>query len=308
MSQVLSLAPPGRVVLLPGRGEIFVRDSGGAAAPFGPVLLLHGWMFGVDLNWITTYVPLIDAGYRVIAVDHRGHGRGIRSAAPFRLHDCADDAAELLRQLESGPALVVGYSMGGAIAQLMAHRQPDVVKGVVLSATSDQWREERRMRLGWRTMRALQFALTHYNHRFWKRVMRRSGFGDEVLDWIIGELERADPRAIAEAGREMSRFDSRSWLAEIEAPVSVIVPTKDQLVPPSYQRALAENIPGARLFEVEGDHVVVGAHPQRYLPVLLEALADVARRAAAGQGTAATARKLAREVEEDRLEPVNPGL
>jgi pimeloyl-ACP methyl ester carboxylesterase len=298
MSQVLSLAPPGKVVLLPGRGEIFVRDSGDADAPLGPVLLLHGWMFGADLNWITAYAPLRETGYRVIAVDHRGHGRGIRTGARFRLDDCADDAAELLRQLKVGPALVVGYSMGGAIAQLMARRHPDVVRGVVLSATSDQWREKRRMRLGWRTMRALQFALTHYNHRFWKRLMRRSGFGDEILDWIISELERSDPRAIAEAGREMSRFDSRSWLAEIEAPVGVIVPTRDQLVPPSFQRALAEGIPGARLFEVEGDHVVVGADPQRYMPVLVEALADVARRAAAGQGTAATARKLALEVDE----------
>src|ERR1700730_16153568 len=128
--------------------------------------------------------------------------------------------------------------------------------------------------------------------------MRRSGFGVEILDWIISELERSDPRAIAEAGREMSRFDSRPWLSEIEAPVAVIVPTHDQLVPPAFQRALAENIPGARLFEVEGDHVVVGANPDRYMPVLLEALADVARRASAGQGTAATARKLAREVDE----------
>jgi pimeloyl-ACP methyl ester carboxylesterase len=298
MSQVLSLAPPGKVVLLSGRGEIFVRDSGDADAPLGPVLLLHGWMFGADLNWITAYAPLREAGYRVIAVDHRGHGRGIRTGARFRLADCADDAAELLRHLEVAPALVVGYSMGGAIAQLMAHRHPGLVKGVALSATSDQWREGRRMRLGWRTMRALQFALTHYNHRFWKRLMRRSGFGDEILDWIISELERSDPRAIAEAGREMSRFNSRSWLAEIEAPVAVIVPTHDQLVPPAFQRALAENIPGARLFEVEGDHVVVGANPDHYMPVLLEALADVARRAAAGQGTAATARKLAREVDE----------
>jgi 3-oxoadipate enol-lactonase len=255
-------------------------------------------MFGADLNWITSYVPLRDAGYRVIAVDHRGHGRGIRSGAPFRLDDCAEDVAELLRQMEVGPTLVVGYSMGGAIAQLLAHRHPDVVRGMVLSATSAQWRRERRMRLAWRTMSALQFALTHYNHRFWKRLMRRSGFPQDVLDWIIGELERSDPRAIAEAGREMSRFDSRPWLAEIEAPVDVIVPTNDELVPPSFQRSLAEGIPGARLFEVAGDHVVVAAHPERYMPVLLEALAEVARRAAAGQGTAAAARKLALEADE----------
>jgi 3-oxoadipate enol-lactonase len=294
------MAPPGRVVLLPGRGEIFVRDSGALNAPLGPVLLLHGWMFGADLNWITTYVPLQDAGYRVLAVDHRGHGRGIRSSAPFRLDDCADDAAELLRQLDVDPALVVGYSMGGAIAQLMARLSPELVRGVVLSATTAQWQETRRMRLAWRTMSLLQFGLTHYNRRFWTRVLRRNGLtaGQEIVDWIIGELERSDPRAIAEAGREMGRFDSRPWIADVEAPIDVICPTRDSLVPPSFQRQLAELIPGARLFEVDGDHVVVSQNPGLYMGALLEALQDVTIRARAGQGTAATARKLALEASE----------
>ena len=300
MSQVLSLAPPGRVVLLPGRGEVFVRDSGALDAPLGPVLLLHGWMFGADLNWITAYAPLREAGYRVIAVDHRGHGRGIRTGARFRLADCADDAAELLRELDLGPALVVGYSMGGAIAQLLARRSPDVVRGVVLSATTNQWTETRRMRMTWRTMRLLQFALVHYNRRLWSGVLRRNGpaMDGDVLDWISNELARSDPRAIAEAGREMGRFDSRPWLAEVEAPIDVILPTRDHLVPPHFQRKLAAHIPGARLFEVDGDHVVVGSNPELYMPVLLDALADVTRRAAAGQGTAATARRLAGEIEE----------
>ena len=286
--------------MLPGRGEIFVRDSGALDAPLGPVLLLHGWMFPADLNWITTYVPLQDAGYRVIAVDHRGHGRGIRASAPFRLDDCADDAADLLRQLDVGPALVVGYSMGGAIAQLLSFRSPELVKGVVLSATADQWQETRRMRLAWRTMSLLQFGLTHYNRRFWTWVLRRNGLsaGEEIVDWIIGELERSDPRAIAEAGREMGRFDSRPWIADIEAPIDVVCTTRDSLVPPSFQRQLADHIPGARLFEVEGDHVVVSQNPALYLGALLEALADVTLRDRTRQGTAATARKLAREVSE----------
>ena len=81
---------PGRIVHVPGRGEFFLRDSGGD----GPaLLLLHGWMVSADLNWITVYDSLRDAGYRVLALDHRGHGRGLRGPAPFRLADCADDAS-----------------------------------------------------------------------------------------------------------------------------------------------------------------------------------------------------------------------
>ena len=96
-----SVEPPlpvlaGSTLLLPGRGETFVRDSGGQ----GPtLLLLHGWVVSADLNWIRCYEPLVAAGYRVVAIDHRGHGRGIRSPAPFRLRDCAADAAAVVEQL-----------------------------------------------------------------------------------------------------------------------------------------------------------------------------------------------------------------
>src|SRR5205823_1035497 len=116
--------PPARTVRVPGRGELFLRDTGGD----GPVvMLLHGWMATADLNWWTVYGDLVAAGYRVLAVDHRGHGRGLRPLVPFRLSDCAADAAAVLRGLDLAPALVVGYSMGGAIAQHVAHEHPDVV-------------------------------------------------------------------------------------------------------------------------------------------------------------------------------------
>jgi pimeloyl-ACP methyl ester carboxylesterase len=289
MTEVQALNAPGRTVVLPGRGEIFLRDTGNEDARLGTVMLLHGWMFGADFNWITAWQPLRDAGYRAVAPDHRGHGRGIRSLEPFRLVDCADDAAELIRQLDVGPVLVHGYSMGGAIAQLLAHQNPELVRGVVLAATTAQWREERRMRIAWRTMRALQFALTHYNRGFWTRALRREGMtlGKDVANWMISELMRSDPRAIAEAGREMARFDSRPWLAEIEAPIDVILPTRDHLVPPSFQRELAAAIPGARLFEVPGDHLAIGKEPQAFMGALLDALADVTQR---GAGLAVEAR------------------
>ncbi|MEA2684367.1 MAG: hypothetical protein QOK05_2695 [Chloroflexota bacterium] len=290
MSDLLQLAPPGRVVLVPGRGEMFVRDSGPKSARRGTLLLLHGWMFGADLNWITCYVPLQEAGYRVIAADHRGHGRGIRSLEPFRLADCADDCAGLLEVLETGPVTVLGYSMGGAITQLLAARHPALVDSIVLSATTDQWRDHRRMRIAWKTMSVLQFALTHATRGFWLRLLRRSGLkaGNEVTDWIITELERSDSRAIADAGREMSRFDSRPWLKDIRVPAAVICPKQDDLVPPQFQRQLAADLYDGRLYELEGMHVVVSQDAERYMRVLLQALEDLeTRRGEAAQAATA---------------------
>jgi 3-oxoadipate enol-lactonase len=87
---------------LPGRGEVFVRDSG--RKPAGPaVLLLHGWTASADLNFFSIYASLAGS-YRVIALDQRGHGRGLRSVEPFSLEDCADDAAGSWSSSAPGPA------------------------------------------------------------------------------------------------------------------------------------------------------------------------------------------------------------
>src|SRR3954464_11637259 len=85
--------PPGRAVQLPGRGTTFVREAAGApGAP--PLALLHGWTATADLNWSASY-GLLSRYFRVLAMDHRGHGRGIRARRPFRLEDCADDVAAM---------------------------------------------------------------------------------------------------------------------------------------------------------------------------------------------------------------------
>ena len=126
--------PAGRFVELPSRGRTFVREQPGpAGAP--TVVLLHGWTATAALNWLPSFGPLADH-FRVVALDHRGHGRGLRAAVPFRLEDCADDVAALLRELRIGSCVAAGYSMGGPIAQLLWRRHPDVVAGLVLCATS----------------------------------------------------------------------------------------------------------------------------------------------------------------------------
>lgn len=91
----------------------------------------------------------------MIALDHRGHGRGLRSPEPFRLRDCADDTAAVLRTLAVGPAVVVGYSLGGAVAQLVARDHPDVASGIVLCATANEWSEPK-LRVLWSAMTGLR--------------------------------------------------------------------------------------------------------------------------------------------------------
>lgn len=264
--------PPARTVLVPGRGEFFLRDTGGD----GPaVMLLHGWMASADLNWCGAYGALIDAGYRVLAMDHRGHGRGLRPLERFRLTDCAADAAGVLRTLDVAPALVVGYSMGGAIAQLVARDHPDVVSGVVLSGTSQHFKDPRARRT-FLAMGVLGITLSLAPRASWRRGLARAGVPvNQRTVWLQSELMRHSASDLAEAGRELGRFDSRPWLGSIDTlSFAVLITTNDEAVPVSRQRELAAAC-RAQVFQAPIRHMEIVNRADRYNPALLQALSAV---------------------------------
>ena len=277
--------PPGSIVLVPGRGEFFVRDSGGSGPP---VLLLHGWTFSADTNWSPVYGALQDAGYRVIAMDHRGHGRGLRSPEPFRLADCAADAAAVLGTIGAGSAIAVGYSMGGPIAQLMAREHRHAVDGLVLCATATDWRDLH-MRGFWRSMAVVRLWIGLFPTRAWHWLLRAGRMpGGPAREWLAAELSRGSSVDIAEAGRELSRYDARPWISELRGlPSAVVVTTRDRSVLPRKQRRLARAL-GARTFEVEADHFAVSVKEAEFRRALLDALASVSdARGGGGEALAA---------------------
>lgn len=274
--------PPGRVLDVPGRGEVFVRHAPGR--PGAPtILLLHGWTASADLNWWRAYGPLTRLG-SVVAIDHRGHGRGIRSEETFTLADAADDAAGVLDALGIRSAIVCGYSMGGPISLLLWRRRPDLVGGLVLQATALEWRGTRRERLIWKTMGFLEYILRFGAHRgLVDRAMREAIETSPDLaahrSWISAELRRGDPSDLAAAGRALGEFDARPFAAEVDVPSVVVVTTGDRLVRPRKQRQLARAIPGAEVLELDGDHdaALVSADP--FPSVTLAAVRAVLARA-----------------------------
>ena len=270
--------PPGRIVHVPGRGEHLLRDSGGDGSP---VLLVHGWMVSGDLNWFRTYEPLVRAGHRVLALDLRGHGRGLRTPEKFRLADCAADAAELVRRAGCGPVAAVGYSMGGPVVQLMAREHPDVVGSVVLCSTATDWKDPR-LFLFWRSMSWLRLQLGLFPTAFWRWGLRLAGFRDSpTTSWIAAEASRGSSRDVAEAGRELSRFDSRDWVGALDRPAAVVLTTRDRAVPPDKQRELAR-LTRAEVFEVHSDHWAC-AEPDSGFPGQLVAALRAVGATAAGR-------------------------
>lgn len=268
--------PPARTVQVKGRGEFFLRDSGlfEPDADKPTVMLMHGWMATADLNWVGAYDDLIDAGYRVLAIDHRGHGRGLRPLTPYRLSDCAADAAGVLRTLGVAPAIVVGYSMGGAIAQLVTREHPDVVSGVILSGTAQHWQEPA-LRRYWLAMGAMGLGLAVFPSQFWSFGIKRSRIPKGRRSaWLESELMRHSAKDVAEAGRELGRFDSRPWLKRLEVPSAVVLTSRDDLVPPRKQRELAQALE-ADVFDAPIRHIEVTTAGATYNQPLLKALEAV---------------------------------
>jgi 3-oxoadipate enol-lactonase len=88
------------------------------------------------------------------------------------------------------------------------------------------------------------------------------------------ELMRNSARDVAEAGRELGRFDSRAWLSSVQVPVATVVTSRDDVVPAFKQRQLAEATPGPT-FEVDINHLENATRARQFNPVLLEAIAAV---------------------------------
>src|SRR6266852_5404770 len=100
----------------------------------GPALvLLHG-LGSSSADW-ALQLPAFAARYRVISVDLRGHGLSQDGARSYTVVQMAEDVASLLAQLGEPPAHVVGLSLGGCTAQILAARHPQCVRSLVLCNT-----------------------------------------------------------------------------------------------------------------------------------------------------------------------------
>lgn len=263
---------PGRTVFV-GDSEFLVREAGHPDAP--PVVLLHGLAGSSLAEWYRVGRLLADS-HRVVMVDNRGHGLSPQSRGRFEVEDVADEVAAILAILGVGPATVVGYSMGGTIALSLAQRHPGVVQALVLMATFESHpRVQHLLRVAGLTIA-----------RGWERLTGTGApevrfaylLGTGAVDprharWLWEETHRRDPDAAAQAAFALLRFDAGEWLSRLKVPTTVVIPSRDQLVPPAWQYRLAAEVAGADVVEVPGGrHELPWTHP--------ELAADVIRRAA----------------------------
>lgn len=264
---------------LPGRGTTYFRElEGPAGAP--TLILLHGWTATADLNWFMCYEQL-GQHFRVIALDHRGHGRGIRTNRSFKLSDCADDAVALADQLGIEKFIPVGYSMGGTVAQLVWKRHAHRVSGLVLAATSGHFVSERKERVGFTVMAGIGALSRIVPTSVRESISHRLYVSRKTMTWepwAAKEASGHEWRLILEAGAALGLYDSRKWLPEVNVPTAMIITTADHVVATERQRELAELVPNIFVQAINADHDAVYARADEFVPMLVDACLNVAQR------------------------------
>ena len=222
--------PAGKPVKLAGRGTILAYDMRGPRRT-PTLLLLHGLGASGLLNWFPAFGPLSER-FRVVAMDLRGHGHGLRSGSRYRLTDCADDAIALMDALEIEHVIPVGYSLGGPVAQLMWRHHRDRVDGLVLSATSRNFHGKPHERWGFWSLWGALTALRLADALPWPRrspPLAMPPPAPEMLDgvrlprWAIREMLRCDPVAMIGAAYALGQFTSHEWVGSIDVPAAVVV-------------------------------------------------------------------------------------
>ena len=281
---VLPWLPPGHTMVLPGRGEVFYRHHQHPDPAAPTLLLLHGWTASADLQFFAAYEALAEH-WSFVAIDHRGHGRGIRTTDKFELDDAADDAAMLLEALGVGPVITVGYSMGGPISLLLTQRHPHLVSGLVVQATALEWRGKFYERWQWKTVHVLGFLLRSRAYprlMRWgiRRLVREGNERARYVPWLSAELRRNDAFSIVQAGQSMSRYDAREFAPGLGKPAASLVTTRDRLVWPRKQRQLAEAL-SARVVELRDDHFASWTSADEFSAATVTLVRDVAERCAA---------------------------
>lgn len=220
-----------------------------------PILLIMG-LGGSAIAW-QSQIPTLSQHLRVIAYDNRDAGRSDKADGEYSIADMADDAAGLLEHLGVDSAHVYGVSMGGMIAQEVALRHPQRVRGLVLGCTSPCPMAIPPSEKAVRDMTAAAElpAREAFDRGTWM------GYSDSYVAahrddlWLRAQVEAGLQPPIDAWRRQYdaaTRFDARERVAQIGAPTLVMTGDEDPLILPENSRFLAEHIPGARLVTFPG--------------------------------------------------------
>jgi non-heme chloroperoxidase len=268
-------------------GATLRYDRAGA----GPaVLLIHGWL-GNRTVWERQVAALRDR-FTVVTVDLRGHGESSPPRAGYTIAGMAADMEQLVRALGVPRIALVGWSMGGLIAQELARRLGDRVTALVLVCTTaggltDAKNPHADLPLV-EQMRAAVAADFRGFVRTFVPTLFKAGSESPLVPWLVGQCQRTPPHVAEICLESVIATDFRDKLSAVKAPTLVMHGRHDATFKLAMGEELKKGIPGAQLvvFEDSG-HSPNLEEPERFNEVLGEFLASAGGVAAKPSATPA---------------------
>ena len=245
----------------------------------GPPLLMIMGMSGTYDHWDAHFLELLARERELILYDHRGVGRSSRAEAPFTIAELAADALGLLEALDPPSVDVLGFSMGGMVAQELALAAPQRLRSLVLASTSAGG--ARSAHTAPEVLERLGGAMSSGDREAALRaaweVNTAKPYSDDADAYerfcAIGAERRVDMAVVLLQMRAIAEHDASERLAALRTPTLVLHGTQDMMVPLANASALADAVPGARLALMEGaGHLFFWEAPERAAELVLEHL------------------------------------
>jgi 3-oxoadipate enol-lactonase len=251
-------------------GDVTVRLHHRVTGRRDRATVVVGASVGSTLATWEPQLAALSTRFQVIAYDHRGHGGSPAPPGPYILEDLAEDVLALLDDYNVELAHVVGLSLGGMVAQLIAARQPHRVDRLALLCTAAYYTDRRPWTERAATTRARGTeAIADAVVERWLTPRYRRDHPEETarLQEMVASIDNEGYAGCCEA---IAGMDLRPDLPRISAPTLVIAGAEDPAVPPERMRELAAEISGSRFVIVPGAHVPPLEHPDIVTNLLLE--------------------------------------
>jgi 3-oxoadipate enol-lactonase len=234
------------------------------------VVLLHP--VGLRAEFWDPVVAELENSFRLIAPDARGHGESDWDGKPFSLDDLAGDVIGLLRAVGGAPAVLVGCSMGGMVAQGVALQAPDLAAGVVVANTTHTRTDQGRGVMEQRAIEAakgMPIVLQTTLSRWFSNEVQRSQ--PDIVERARAWLLEADPIVHSWSWRAIRDLNYGERLKDVRVPALAIGGTDDQSAAPSAVEAMSRVFPHGTYREMEGvGHLSPLEQPARFAAHLRE--------------------------------------
>lgn len=241
--------------------RLHYADQGPPGAP--AVVFSHA--LGLDLTMWEAVLPLLPPGLRLIRYDHRGHGRSDVPAPPYAMGALIRDAERLLDHLGVRDCVFVGLSMGGLVAQGLAVKRLDLVRGLVLSNTAARIAAPWPARIAAVQAGGMAAVADDVMARWFSRRFRAAGQDGPWRDRLLA----CNPQGYAGGCAAIAGADFYTPTAGLTLPALVIAGADDGSTPPDLVRETADLMAGAEFRLIRGaGHLPPVDQPQAFAAAL----------------------------------------